>query len=505
MRALSGRGIPADHVVVIGAGLGGLSAALRLAGAGRRVTVLEREDRPGGRAGQLRVDGYTFDTGPTVLTMPELLDDALACVGEKLSDRVELVKVDPAYRARFADGTAIDVHTDVDAMADEIARTGTARDADGYRKMVTFLEKLYRIERDDFIDRNLDSVTDFIGPSAVNALKLLALGGLRRLDGRIGDFVKDDRLRRIFSFQAMYAGLAPHDARAIYAVIAYMDCVKGVWFPKGGMAAVPVALADAAADAGVEFRYGTTVTRIETSGDRAVAVHTADGERIAADAVVVNADLPMAYRQLLDPQYTPRAVKRLTYSPSCVLMHVGSSATFADTAHHTIDFGQAWDQTFDEIIRTGRTMSDPSFLVSNPSQTDPSLAPDGRQTYYVLFPCPNTITGAHIYWATEGPRYRDEMVATMERRGFPGFGDAIEVERLVTPADWQAMGLAAGAPFAAAHSLRQTGPLRRPTLDPTLGNVVFCGSNTQPGVGVPMVLLSGRLAAQRIVGEREAA
>ena len=496
MRTVPG---PTESVVVVGAGLGGLSAALRLAGAGRSVTVLEREPVPGGRAGRLSLGGYIFDTGPTVLTMPEFIADALAAVGEDIDDWLDLIPLDPAYRARFSDGSSIDVHTDAGAMADEIARTCSRADADGYRRFVEYLRALYEAELGTFIDRNLDGVTDLVRPSA---LTLLRLGGLRRLAPKVGQFFADERLRRIFSFQAMYAGMAPQRALAIYAVISYMDCVRGVFFPRGGMHAVPLALAGAAAEHGVDFRYGTAAERIEVSDGRARAVITASGVRIPADVVVVNADLPTAYEALLPPGMTPRRVRRLRYAPSCVLLHVGSSNHYDGLPHHTVDFGAAWKETFAQIIDRGELMRDPSFLISNPSGTDPTLAPAGRSTYYVLFPAPNLHTAPHLDWPVVGPRYRDEIVATLQRRGLPGFGDDIEVERLVTPADWAASGLAAGAPFSARHSLAQTGPFRLPTLDRRIENLVFCGANTQPGVGVPMVLLSGRLAAQRITGSR---
>jgi phytoene desaturase len=494
MRTVPG---PTDSVVIIGAGLGGLSAALRLAGAGRAVTVIERERVPGGRAGRLDLDGYRFDTGPTVLTMPELIEDALACVGERLEDWLDLIPVDPAYRTRFHDGSVIDVHTDTDAMTEEIAAKCAPADVDGYRRFVSYLRELYDAEMSSFIDRNLDGPRDLIQREA---LTLLRLGGLRRLEPKVSQFLKDERLQRIFSFQAMYAGLAPQQALAIYAVISYLDCVKGVYFPRGGMHRVPQAMAGAAQKHGVEFQFGTSAERIEVRDGRARAVITGDGRRLAADVIIVNADLPTAYETLLPTEFMPRRVPKLDYAPSCVLLHVGSSATYADQRHHTIEFGRAWGETFAQIIDRGELMSDPSFLLSNPTRTDPTLAPDGRQTYYALFPCPNTQTGRDLDWATMGPRYRDEIVMTLERRGLPGFGASIEVQTLVTPADWEASGLAAGAPFSASHKLSQTGPFRRPTLDRRIENLVFCGANSQPGVGVPMVLLSGRLAAQRVTG-----
>jgi phytoene desaturase len=330
--------------------------------------------------------------------------------------------------------------------------------------------------------------------------RLVAMGGFGRLGRKVARYLDDERLQRLFSFQAMYAGLAPAQALAIYAVITYMDSVQGVYFPEGGMHAVPRAMAAAANAHGVTFRYRTTVAKVDVSSGRACGVITTDGERIPADVVVVNADLPTAYRELLPPGSAPRRLHRLRYSPSAVVLHAGSSAEYPDAAHHTIDFGAAWDSTFEEIISRGQVMSDPSFLLTTPTRTDPSLAPVGRQTHYVLFPAPN-LTG-NVDWVRRRGAYRDHMVATLEKRGYRGFGDGIETEYLVTPADWRAQGLAKGAPFAAAHTFTQTGPFRTPTLDRHIDNLVFCGSNTQPGVGVPMVLVSGRLAAERITGPR---
>jgi phytoene desaturase len=485
---------PTDRVVVVGAGLGGLSAALHLAGAGRQVTVVERERVPGGRCG-LIVDGdYRFDTGPTVLTMPQLVAEPLAAVGEELSDWLTLRRLDPAYRARYADGSTIDLRADVHDMADEIARTCGAEDARGWLRYVEFLRELYRVEMPNFIARNLDSPLQLMRPPLA---RLIALGGFRRLNRTVGHYLRDERLRRLFSFQAMYAGLSPAQALGIYAVISYMDCVEGVYFPQGGMHAVPRALAAAAAKHGVDVRYGTPVRRIEVRQGRARAVVTTDDERIPADVVVVNADLPIAYAELIDEPRPPRRLRRLRYSPSAVVLHAGSSARLDGLAHHTIDFGAAWETTFAEIIDQGRTMSDPSFLLTTPSLTDPSLAPEGRHTYYALFPAPNT--RGRVDWPAERTAYREHMLSTIEKRGYDGFSAGIETEHLVTPVDWQAQGLAAGAPFAAAHTFTQTGPFRPPTLDRRVENLVFCGSNTQPGVGVPMVLVSGRLAAQRII------
>jgi phytoene desaturase len=492
VRTVSG---PTDRVVIVGAGLGGLSAALRLAGAGRQVTLLERADTPGGRCGVLRTGGYTFDTGPTVLTMPDLIADALDCVGERLEDWLELRPVSPLYRARYADGSSLDVLADAEEMTEEVRRVCGGESAAGYRRYVDFVSRLYRYEMRDFIDRNIDRPTDLI---TSNLARLAAIGGFRRLAPKVASYLPDPRLQKVLSFQAMYAGLSPYEALAIYAVIAYMDSVAGVFFPVGGMHALPVALAGAAEKHGVEIRYGTEVARLETRHGRAVAAITSAGERIPADVFVLNPDLPIAYRDLLPAGSTPRRVQRQRYSPSCAVLLAGSRANYGGGAHHNIHFGTAWRGVFDEIIEQGALMSDPSFLVTNPTHSDPALAPIDRESYYVLFPTPNLRGGQD--WTTLGPRYRDQMVATLESRGYHGFGDAIEVEQLTTPADWAARGMAAGAPFAATHSFFQTGPFRASNLCPTVDGVVFVGSGTQPGVGVPMVLISGRLAAERITG-----
>ncbi|MFI8193755.1 phytoene desaturase family protein [Streptomyces sp. NPDC085946] len=490
-RTLPGR---TDHVVVVGAGLAGLSAALHLLGAGRRVTVVERDPLPGGRAGRMDLGGYRIDTGPTVLTMPDLADEPFAAVGDSLRERVELIELHPAYRARFADGSTLDVHTDADAMAAEVERFAGAGEAAGYLRLRAWLERLYRAQMRRFIDANFDSPLGLLTPDLA---RLAALGGFDRLDARIGRFLGDERLRRVFSFQALYAGVPPARALAAYAVIAYMDTVAGVYFPKGGMHALPQAMADAAGDAGADLRFGQEVTRLERTGDRITAVVT-DQDRIPCDAVVLTPDLPVAYVLLGRP---PRRPLALRHAPSAVVLHAGTDRTWPELAHHTLSFGAAWHSTFRELTRTGRLMSDPSLLITRPTATDPSLAPPGRHLHYILAPCPNTDIGPHAtVWSELGPRYRAELLRELERRGLDGIEGAIEAECLVTPASWHAQGLAAGTPFSAAHTFAQTGPFRPRNLVRGTANAVLAGCGTTPGVGVPTVLLSGKLAAARITG-----
>jgi phytoene desaturase len=486
----------ADEVVVVGAGLAGLAAALHLAGRGRSVTVVERETVPGGRAGRMDCGGYRMDTGPTVLTMPGVIEETLAAVGESLAGRLELTRLEPAYHAMFADGGELDVHTDTDAMADEVARFAGPSEAGGYRRLRAWLTELYQAEFGRFIAANFDSPLSLATPALA---RLAAMGAFRRLEPAIGRFLRDERLRRVFCFQSLYAGQAPQRALAVYAVIAYMDTVAGVYFPRGGMRALPDALAAAARKAGVQFRYGSPVTMLERAGSRIAAVRTADDARIRCDAVVLATELDTAYRLL---GRFPRRPLPLRPAPSAVVLHLGARRQWADRAHHTIAFGGAWRQTFTEIIRDGRVMSDPSLLISRPTATDPGLAPQGRDVLYVLAPAPNLTRGG-IDWDAAGGGYAAGLIATVADRVLPGLAGEIEACRVVTPADWARQGMTAGTPFSYAHTFGQSGPFRPANLPRGADNAVLAGCGTVPGVGVPTALISGRLAADRVTGPKE--
>jgi phytoene desaturase len=490
MRTIEGR---SDHVVVVGAGLAGLAAALHLAGRGRAVTVVERNPWPGGRAGRLDIDGYRVDTGPTVLTMPDIIDEVFAAVGDDRASRLELLPVDPAYRALFSDGSALDVHSDAERMAAAIEEFAGFGQAAGYRRLREWLERLYRVEFDGFISANFDSPLSLLTPQLA---RLAAMGGFRKWERMVSRHISDTRLQRVFTFQSLYAGVSPRDALAVYAVIAYMDTISGVVFPRGGVRALPDALAAAAADAGVEFRYGATVTGLESSGGRIGAVRTHESGRIPCDAVVLTTELPQTYSLL---GRTPRRLLRLRPSPSAVVVHVGCRTVTPPTPHHTILFGDEWNQTFTDIIRDGRLMRDPSLLVTRPTATDPALAPAGRDLLYVLAPAPNLDRGT-VDWAGVRDAYTASILDQVADRLLPDLREDAAVLDVVTPADWARQGMAAGSPFALAHTFAQTGPFRPANIVRGVDNAVLAGSSTVPGVGVPTALISGRLAADRITG-----
>jgi phytoene desaturase len=485
-----------SRVVVIGAGLSGLSAACHLVGAGHDVTVLEREALVGGRCGRLEQDGFSFDTGPTVMTMPELVGEALGAVGVDLDEALPMRRLDPAYRARFADGTRIDVRFGRTAMRQQILATCGDADAAAFDGFVDWLAELYDVELPTFIDHNYDSAFDLVA-RPLAAAKLVRLGAFGRLGPAIARRFSDPRLQRLFSFQAMYAGLAPSDALALYAVITYMDSIAGVWFPEGGMHAVPSAMAAALEKAGGTIALGETVTGLLRRRDGAIAgVRLAGGEPLSADAIVCTADLPVAYTDLLPDLRPPRVARRGTYSPSAVVWHVGVRGhPEAEVAHHNIHFGDQWDTAFEALLKQGRLMPDPSRLVTVPSLDDPTAAPAEHSTLYVLEPVPNLASG-RIDWRGERGPMRDRLHAFLDREGYPA---DIVTDRLVTPWEWQAQGLAAGTPFALAHTFAQTGPFRPANVERRAPGLFFAGSSTVPGVGVPMVLISGKLAAGRVV------
>lgn len=482
-----------DHVVVIGAGLAGLSAAMHLAGRGRHVTVLEKGSHPGGRVGRFDVDGYHFDTGPTVLTMPDIVEETLASVGDTLTDRIPLLQVDPAYHMRYTDGSQLDVHSDEERMAHAISQFSSAQDAEGYRKLRSWLNELYNVEFDRFIASNVDSPFELITPSIA---RLAAMGAFRKLDRAIGRFLADERLRRVFTFQSLYVGQAPQNALAVYAIIAYMDTVRGVYFPQGGMRALPEGLAAAATDAGVRFSYDTTVTELERRGARVQAVRTRNGDRIPCDALVLTTELPTTYRLL---GRTPRRPLPLRAAPSAVVLHVGTPASSSAPKHHTVVFGDAWRTTFRELITEGKLMTDPSLLITRPCVTDPGLAPPGREVLSVLAPVPNLTRGS-IDWEQRTESYANELTDHVRQRLIPEFGADIDVSHILTPADWAAQGMVAGTPFSLAHNFFQSGPFRPSNRPRGVDNAVLAGSSTVPGVGIPTALLSGRLAADRITG-----
>ncbi|MEU8247781.1 phytoene desaturase family protein [Nonomuraea sp. NPDC048916] len=478
-------------VVVVGAGLGGLAAAVHLAAAGREVTVVEAGGGPGGCCGTANAGPYRFDTGPSVLTMPGVLAGTFAAAGEDIADWLPLRRLDPAYRLAFHDGSHLDIVPERERMAEQLRWLCGPAEARRYLAYRRRLGELFEAEWPTFIDADMTRARALARPLAL--LRLAALGGFRRLDRLAAAHLTDERLIRAHTFQALYVGLSPQRALGIYAVIAHMDTVGGVYFPeRGGMHAIPRALAALAEKKGARLRYRARASRVETDGDGVTGVRLDGGEHLPAGHVVIACDLPAARAARLLPE---RAVdwrwRRPRFSPSCLVLHAGLDRTLPGQAHHTVHFGRTWRETF-KALENGQPQPDPSLLVTYPEDAD--AAPAGHATLSVLEPAPN-LRGAD--WRRLRPELEHRLLG---RLADLGYGDLSNAPGLVLdPPAWQRLGHSAGTPFALDHRFTQTAWFRPSGVARRVPGLHFAGMHTAPGVGVPPVLISGRLAATRIL------
>jgi phytoene desaturase len=486
----------AGPTVVIGAGLAGLAAAIHLAAAGREVIVLEAGTGPGGCCGTAQVGGYRFDTGPSVLTMPEVLAETMGAAGQELADWVPLAELDPYYRLAFHDGSHLDVLAGAGRMAAEVQRLAGPAEARRYLRFREQLRLLQEAEWGPFVTRDFRRLADFAHPRVAGQLARLArLGALRRMGGLAARYLTDWRLIHAHTFQALYVGLDPARASGIYAVIAAMDTVGGVCIPRqGGMHAVPRALADVAVKAGAQLCYGTRAARVLTDGSGVTGVALAGGGWLRTASVIVAGDRLAAHRDLLPAAAADWRLRRPRLAPSCLVAHFGLDHQRPGQAHHTLHLGRSWAATFDALTRRNDVQPgpDPSLLVTAPSR-DPDAAPAGHATLSVLEPTANLL-GGHD-WAATTPRLLDRLLG---RLGQLGYGDlaSAPARLVIDPPGWAARGHTGGTPFGLDHRLSQTAWFRPAMSARRVPGLYFAGAGTVPGIGVPMVLISGRLAAR---------
>jgi phytoene desaturase len=482
---------------VIGAGLGGLATAARLPHAGYRVTVLERHDGPGGRAGLWESAGFRFDTGPSLVLMREYWEQLFTDVGRRFEDYVTLIQLDPNYRIHYPDGSTLEVTSRINALLDnmEALQPGVsqgllrflARSGDLYRKGLAF------------VDRNMHE------PSAMFSLRHLgmllgtgALGSLRRM---VGKFIADERLRDALTFQSLYLGLSPYESMAIYSLLPYTEIAGGLYYPMGGIHQLSLALAQVASELGADLRYGTAVSRIERDRSRATGVTLADGGRLAADLVVSNADLPYTYASLLGEPYPN--IDRMDFSCSVVLMYLGVSRRYDQLLHHNLVVPRDMRTACEDIFRRHRMPEEPPFYICAPGRTDPSVAPPGCESLFVLVVAPSQDPGRPIDWAVEGPRVEARMLERLEAFGLEGLRQHLVTGRLFTPDDFRRdFGNLRGEAFGLSHGLGQIGYLRPHNRHPAVRNLYFVGQSTHPGCGLPMVLISARCVAERVMAEQ---
>lgn len=484
--------------VVVGAGLGGLATAVRLQHAGWNVTVLEKNDRVGGRCNVWQESGFTFDTGPTLLLMRDVLDDLFGSVGHDLDDYMELVRLQPNYRVHFDNGSSLEFSSDLAAMEEglEAIEVGSAA---AFRRYLADAEYKYRVSRERFVERNFNHWYEFMTPT--NLYYLLGTNTLRKLDRHARRYFRDPRLVAAFTFQTMYLGLAPHDSPAVYSLLPYTELREGIWFPRGGMYQVADALRRLACTLGVKIETRTEVTALNLDGRHVSGVSTGDGRTFTADTVITNTDLPYAYDHFIPAEgrtlFHRQRVRRVNLGSSAFLMYIGLDRRYPWLNHHDVYLSSDVAGNFDAIFRRGELPSDPSFYTCAATRTDPSLAPDGCEALYVLVPVPHV--SPTIDWSVERDRFKDRMYDRLEEIGLDDIRSHVVVERSYTPTDFvRDYNVKNGSAFGLSHGLTQVGYMRPGNKAPHLDNLYFVGASTVPGGGVPMVVIGSRLTAERV-------
>ncbi len=482
-------------VIVIGAGPGGLASAMLLAKAGFDVTVLERRDCVGGRTSTIEADGFRFDLGPTFFLYPQILREIFRMCGRSLSREVDLIRLDPNYRLIFGgDGQQLEATSDVPRMRREIARISP--------------DDANNLER--YLDDNRRKLTAF-GPvlsSAFNGLRdvlrlpfaelLPLLRPLSSVDQDLGRFFSDPRVRLAFSFQSKYLGMSPFNCPSLFTILSFLEYEHGVFHPRGGCGSVTQAMARVARDLGVRIRLNEPVQRILFEGQKAVAVKTPT-DVYGCDALVINADFAHAMTHLvpdrLRRRWTDRKLAKKRYSCSTYMMYLGLEGSSDDLAHHTIWLADDYRAHLEDIEKHHRLSDEPSFYVHNPVVTDPSMAPPGMTSLYVLVP----VTHQHpnVDWRRESSQFRQTVLRQLAQVGLEDVDRRIRFEKVVTPMDWESdLHIYRGATFNLAHSLDQMLHLRPRNRFEDLDGVYLTGGGTHPGSGLPVILESARITTR---------
>lgn len=483
------------HAVVIGAGLGGIAAALRLRARGYRVTVCEALDQVGGRARVFRQDGFTFDAGPTVITAPYLFEELFALFGQRLAEHVELIPVDPFYRIQFHTGEEFDFVGDEERLLAQIARFNAA-DVDGYRALAAKAREIFAVGYEQLADQPFDRATTMLRviPS------MLRLESYRSVYDLVARHIKDERLRQVFSFEPLLVGGSPFRTTSIYLLIHWLERKWGVHYARGGTGALVQALVRLMESQQIDVRLRAPVERIVVSRGRARGVMVQEGAgstMIAADIVVANADPTMVYRTMIPSVERPLGTRRpVRQSMGLFVGYFGTSRQYPRTAHHTILLGPRYRGLLDDIFRRRVLSEDFSLYVHAPTRSDASMAPPGHDAFYLLSPVPNLRGG--IRWNEEAEPYFNRILEAIEQRLLPDVRAHLVSSRMMHPGDFEAtLRSAEGAAFGPEPSLAQSAYFRYHNRSSITG-LYFVGAGTHPGAGVPGVLSSAKLL-ERII------
>jgi len=485
-----------ERAIVIGAGFGGLAAALRLRAMGHDVTLVEAGSQPGGRARAFERDGFHFDAGPTVITAPYLFDELFELFGKQRQDYFDLVPIDPFYRVAFPDGRHFDYVGDDERLFAEIAKFNPA-DVDGYKRLVEHSKRIFDVGYTELVDADFSRFGDMmrIVPD------LLGLQAYKSLYGLVAKYIRDDALRQVFTFQPLLIGGNPFRAPGIYLLIHWLERKWGIHFAMGGTTAIVRGLTRLLGEVGVEVRLDAPVERIETTNRRATGVVLGDGTFIRSNLIVSNADPATVYTKLIDPRvrrkHSDAAIARKRYSMSLFVGYFGTHKTYPDLAHHSILLGRRYRELLTDIFDRKLLADDFSLYLHAPTRTDPSLAPDGAESFYVLSPVPNQQSG--IDWAAEGPRYMDRIIDVLDAEHLPGLRDNLATSFHVDPRYFEGeLRSYRGAAFGLEPTLRQSAYFRFHNRSEDVGGLYFVGAGVHPGAGLPGVLSSAKVL-ERVV------
>jgi len=479
------------HAVVIGSGFGGLAAAVRLGAKGYRVTVFEKLDAPGGRAYVHRQDGFVFDAGPTIITAPFLFEELWQLCGRRMSDDVTLRPVTPFYRIRFDDGAMFDCSGDAEAMRQEIARFAP-RDVAGYERFLKASEAIFKIGFEELGDVPFDSWRDMVRILP----DMLRLKSYRTVYDFVARFVSNERLRVVLSFHPLLIGGNPFTTTSIYCLIAFLERRWGVHFAMGGTGKLVAGLVDLIEGQGGAVRCSTEVKQIMVEQGTACGVRLSNGEIVRADIVVSNADSAWTYKYLLPDikrrRWTDRRIDRARYSMSLFVWYFGTRRRYDDVAHHTMLLGPRYRGLLDDIFERKVLAEDFSLYLHRPTATDPSLAPEGCDAFYVLSPVPHLQSG--VDWSVRAELYRRRIEQRLSETILPGLADEIVTSRLLTPQDFQdRLSSYRGAAFGLEPILTQSAWFRPHNRSEEVDRLYLVGAGTHPGAGLPGVLSSARM------------
>lgn len=487
---------PNGRAVVIGAGFGGLAAAVRLRAMGYHVTVLEALEQAGGRARVFHRDGYTFDAGPTVITAPYLLEELFALTGRDARDYFTLVPIDPFYRIEFNDGSRFDYVGDEERLLAQIAAM-EPRDVDGYRRLAARAAEIFQIGYLQLADQPFDRARDM----ARVIPDIIRLGGWRSVYGLVSKYIRDERLRQALSFEPLLVGGNPFSTSAIYLLIHWLERRWGVHYALGGTGAIVQGLVRYLTELNVDVRFHAPVEQIVVRDGRPIGVHLADGCFVPASVVVSNADPTQVYRRLIAPRHRPRhsdrRLARTRQSMGLFVGYFGVKRQYTDLAHHTILLGARYRELLRDIFVRRHLANDFSLYLHAPTRTDASMAPDGHDAMYVLSPVPNL--RARVDWQREAPRYFDAILEEVERRVAPHLRANVTTRFFMTPLDFaESLRSADGAAFGPEPLLTQSAYFRYHNRSPDVDGLYFVGAGTHPGGGVPGVLCSAKVL-ERVV------